>query len=764
MLYRIVIALLIIAVAMLFVFPAATQAADNYGNIMENDALNKPVIYADVSTGAAVVCRPNVTTGSGIASSSKELYQMICEGSEDVITLGNDIYWDLNADMMVEFPVTVKMNDYSIFIEDKSRLGVYGPIRFEGSGSKQPLFCVEGDFSATGALIAATEDEGTAVSISGKAASFNLELSTVISYGEDSVALELSGRARYDMNAVCVSAEKRGSVAVRSDGPVKFTLSVVMGGHASVVAPAVTADGSRLYPLPSSCSTINRYAIPNNRIEQNGICLPAGADLSKLNAVVSQYEKVTSFEMRDKDWVESPILFSLSSVVENLPDSLQEPGRYELLCRPEAPEWFPVELNEFVIPLNVVGENTPFIMDAFDAGNGVFLRFFNPIIGADEIILEYSVDDSESWRDSAELSNVSITANSANIGELQVNHSYRFRIVVKGGPMEGVSNALTYLYFTGMGNNNGGGDRDNGDRGDQGPDLPDFNDRPPQGSNDSGKADGAQLENEVPSEELPTVKSPDETAEDEIASVSQVPLISTHQDDIGNGILGWVCYAETCEDQDGTKYEEDTYDSDNENNEINADKSIDGMVYTLYLRDDELRDYISVSGSLTIIEDGIKVIIPAGQIQDIWLAEGCSFRVLIEKVDDGCFEVRFWADGEEVICHDFTAYVLYEDFAETDGYEGYYCRNISDASREDRIFQAEGREQESLIFELPEGGRYIIGSNRVTNDAVAEDMSLKTDSDGGQSDHRGMIAGGTLLIAAAIYVVFFCLRKKGGAM
>lgn len=408
---------------------------------------------------------------------------------ESTVTVTGDILWDVEETVTVSQPVTVELGGYGILVPEGGSLSIEGPVCFSGTGTLRPVIESLGSLSLSGgARVEAEGEEGTAV----RALSLDGTFMEIAAAGGNATALELTGMEQNELACGWFRASGEGSTAVRSAGPVRLFLCRAEGETAVRAGGPVILDGSAASPAIPGASVVERVLIPGNRLRENGLCIQAGAGRDELASLYKE-QLGDSLWCAAYDAAEQAVVRMLTVPADfgGLAGETPGPGTYDITCAPRLPDWFPLELAAFSIPLHVVEENTPFLWDAQDAGAGAFLRFFQEIAGAERMTLWYSLDAGKSWRDAAELPGIVILSTGAQLENLEINRTYWFRLEVEGGPMAGRSNVLEFPLYDEY-HVNGGGNRDNDDRDDMG-ELPvgDFLVPPPEASVSSAVSSGA---------------------------------------------------------------------------------------------------------------------------------------------------------------------------------------------------------------------------------------------------------------------------------
>lgn len=416
-----------------------------------------PVSEAAAASPSMAEKKPGISDREGIL-------QALEDEDEDIIVVSSDIEWEGYDVIEVSRPVTILLGDYSLHVTEDSNLWIRGPVVIRGSGGGKPLIDVSGGLTANeGVKIVAEGEETTAVRAAGY---LNLEGAEVTARGRGAAAVVYTRDDMVELYGAKIRAWGRLAVGVRCESPLVVMLcSIEAEGEAVAGTSDLTIDSSHISPVIDDAVIIRRVAVADDRMNENGVCIEVGSGLSVLEEIKeSQNQLVYSLISADSEVIRQ---YTAEIFWTELPSDLAKTGTFYAYRKPvNVPEWFPVELPVQKVPIHIVDRNRPFLENAMDAGDYIYIQFFSEIKNADELILEYSTDGGELWKKTADMEVCNLTTKDADIGPVDQEQDYWFRLVVVGGPMEGLSNILPYRsrisYI------NGGGDRDNDDRGDQG--------------------------------------------------------------------------------------------------------------------------------------------------------------------------------------------------------------------------------------------------------------------------------------------------------
>lgn len=443
-----------------------------------------PFVITSAGALAGAISSREISTPSDAltATMSNGLWNISCGRAEDLaealaadiggtIRISNDIEWNeaLSMPIAVTRPVRVEMENFRIVIPEDTTFIIQGPVTFTGDGGQEVMLDVWGDFGATQEVtLQVTGDYKTALHYHGDSWNSNAGQFTIQAEGTGCVALRLSGSDESDLIGMNILARGTGSVGISAEGPLRIMLSTVKASGTAILSSSgeITIDASRVSPIPDGALVIPRYAVPNNRLEENGICIAAGSARQELFEILEDIDVLTYMFLSEK--TNDSYLYMVKACWTNLPDDLSVPGEYSARCVPtDIPSWLPIKPESLKVPVKVVEKEKPFLMDVQDAGDSLYLRFFSEISQTSGLKLFYSADNGVTWQDAMDLKKSFLTASGAGVGPIDPNKDYLFQMAVTEGPMQGVSNRLLFKGLESK-NNNGGGDRDYDDRDDQG--------------------------------------------------------------------------------------------------------------------------------------------------------------------------------------------------------------------------------------------------------------------------------------------------------
>ncbi len=391
-------------------------------------------------------------------NTAEELYTFLSSGTGGTITLTGDIVWNCTEAMpKITQSAVVEMCSYKITVPAECSMQVEGPVTFLGHG--KVLFEIQGALNL----------------------SYGAE---VISSGTDAVALDIRDTSRVSLTYCRIATDGENSVAIRSELPVEtgavtIQLCHISGTLTSIEAPTVTLDSTTAFPMPEGAAVIDRVPTVDRSMRLYGISLSDKVSQEQYMEAIYGLD-LWNFAFIDPD-SENTIGLILPSVWSGVPEYPAAPGSYTLTVKPDSlPEWFPVEIPDFSIPLHIVDDSVPHITVIFgDAAFGfVLLSLTNAeaFQNAEQITLYYSTDKGITWSNAAEdFSGAIVDMFMLSVEPLVPETNYLFYIEVAIGTDIIKSNILYYPNFISDSDvdfSYGGGDRDEDDFGDQGEEPP----------------------------------------------------------------------------------------------------------------------------------------------------------------------------------------------------------------------------------------------------------------------------------------------------
>lgn len=410
--------------------------------------LSFSAVYAEGAEQTETTSVKQTASDDG-CNTKEELYDFLKLNEGGTITLTGDILWDYTYSDLP--PITkatvIEMGTYRIRIPTECIMQIDGPVTFRGEGSVL--------FETAGLLNL----------------SYGVE---VLSTGEDAVAIQ--GAETSDMQLfICnITALGANSTAIRSALSVTVQLCHVSGTKAAIEAPEITLDASSASPELTEATIIERVPTLDRSLQLYGITLPVDVSQDQYRETISGYEKLqyAFIDPETGNAIGGPLACDWSEV----PMWPAEAGSYTLTAKPtNLPDWFPVEIPSFDIPLHIVEKSKPWLNVVFaDPYFGMLALQFAPNALDEEaqLTLFYSTDKGETWKNVTEdFPDSTLHIIGIDVIGLEPNTNYWFYAEVTGGDLTGCSNIIYHPNFisdTDVDFSYGGGDRDEDDFGDQG--------------------------------------------------------------------------------------------------------------------------------------------------------------------------------------------------------------------------------------------------------------------------------------------------------
>lgn len=405
-----------------------------------------------------------------------ELRELLEHGGAETIYLEDDIALEPGEEIYiyVDRRRSVDMNGHRLFIPIGARLSITGPVWFEGTVCGEALIEAEGRLRIDKVHIRARGEEAVALRISdGNAAGERCVINNtqICVSGRNSRAV-LWEQGACEVENIIVEADGQGSTGIWAGGDVSLVNSSISADGMSVVsgAGAIFLDMSSAQPWPDHASKVQWEVYCDTRISENGISVTAGRPYSEFYEKLPDEIPYIFFSPQKNKKISS----NLKVIWDNLPEDISVPGQYTAIARPllDAGDIRPPDT---YVPIYVVSAETPHIQEIFRMENTVVFRYLAQIRQSERVTLYCSCDGGKTWQDAASMEGCTagVSSDNAVLDGLMINHTYLFKLVVSGGPMEGESAAVAFSYYDDDTDRFGQGDSDNGDRDDQGEKLPD---------------------------------------------------------------------------------------------------------------------------------------------------------------------------------------------------------------------------------------------------------------------------------------------------
>lgn len=410
--------------------------------------LSFSAVYSEGREATETTSAAQSTQDDG-CNTKEELYDFLKSNEGGTITLTGDILWDYsyNGLPFITKPATVEMGTYRIRIPTECFMQVQGPVTFRGEGAVL--------FETAGLLNLSNGAE-------------------VLSNGANAVAIQGTETSNLQLFICNITALGANSTAIRSAQPVTVQLCHVSGTQAAIEAPKITLDASSASPELTEATIIERVPTLDRSFRLYGITLPVDVSQDQCEEAIYGYGNLqyAFIDPETGNAIGGPLACDWSEV----PTWPAEAGSYALTAKPiHLPDWFPVEIPSFDIPLHIVEKSKPWLSVGYaDPGFGMLALQFAPnTLGEDaQLTLFYSTDQGETWKKVTEdFPDSTVRTDFIDIVGLTPNTNYWFYAEVTGGDLTGSSNIIYHPNFisdTDVDFSHGGGDRDEDDFGDQG--------------------------------------------------------------------------------------------------------------------------------------------------------------------------------------------------------------------------------------------------------------------------------------------------------
>lgn len=605
-------------------------------------------VFGQSGESRAPAQRGNDTVPLG-CSSMEELIALVAEGATD-LQLTGDILVSGRRTLRVDYPLKIDLGRYGIVLEEGASLYLDGEIHFTGSGERTPLITLEQDAYLYGyscdVRVAATGDDAVAVATARDASIYCFDISLEAA-GSRSTALLVQGNTR--LRNLAIHAPRADSVAISADGDLLLDECRVTG--VMEVAGDLTLDLTQASPLPENARIVSRRANwlygDDSDMGMFGLWAAAGQE--------NPLPETISIELLDTDGENNAMmLYDVPMRWESGGADLSRPGSYTVYGTPEISSTYPeVEgLERTAVSVKVVEAGKPWLVAASAPGLYVKLHYLEPVADPGELRLYHSLDG-ETW--SLMDNDARVSAWDATAFRLQYDQMHYFQLEVVGGPMAGRSNVLS--FWLDVANKIGsGGDRDNGDRDEQGPpgsgiivpppgtDDEDEDDDDPNGDDDDSGG-GSQPD---PGPSHPGPAEP---------PIWPEPPWENSGGTAGSGIrdadlpAGRQSHAGTAEDATESAQAADT--AAPAQPAAGRPPQLDSTALAVQLT--------AYPNGLTVVEPGIKAVLPPALIKAIGLAEGETFTIRAARPEPDRFSIVFLVEDQVVTDLGGETYRVYLD-------------------------------------------------------------------------------------------------------
>lgn len=478
-------------------------------------------------------------------STAEELYETLTLHPGGTIFLTDTIEWNFSVNTItVPAATVIQMGEYGICVQENGYLEMDGPVSFYGSGSRMPLFLVEGYLSTSPETTITASGEGcTAVQITGKG-KWDSDLTTVTACGENAITVIYDDGPDTVLSLAQITSQGTGAQSLYTERPLEAVLCSITseGGSAASGTSPITMTGCWITPQSPEYLIYDCNVSLYDRILENyGFSYPIGTAGGAINRSSLAYYFTSDNDLE--------FTYDIPVSFDGVADLYTEAGEYSLTSTPIVPDWFPVSLPPLELSIHIIAPDQPYLTAAYELMDSIGIQFFSEITDAHSLSLYYSDDNGKTWQDIMGLPGSYTYSLGAQIIGLPQDKDYLFYLDVQGGSMEGVSNILRFSY--GRIDIDGGGDNDGGDRTDQ--DLPPYEQDPP----DSGPEPGTNTPDPENGSHLPENPSTEANTIPPKNSASDAEKLSPEGSDPGVGTTA----PESSDPDAGTRSPEDS-DSD----------------------------------------------------------------------------------------------------------------------------------------------------------------------------------------------------------
>lgn len=475
-------------------------------------------------------------------STAEELYETLTLHPGGTIFLTDTIEWNFSVNTItVPAATVIQMGEYGICVQENGYLEMDGPVSFYGSGSRMPLFLVEGYLSTSPETTITASGEGcTAVQITGKG-KWDSDLTTVTACGENAITVIYDDGPDTVLSLAQITSQGTGAQSLYTERPLEAVLCSITseGGSAASGTSPITMTGCRVTPQSPEYLIYDCNVSLYDRILENyGFSYPIGTAGGAINRSSLAYYFTSDNDLE--------FTYDIPVSFDGVADLYTEAGEYSLTSTPIVPDWFPVSLPPLELSIHIIAPDQPYLTAAYELMDSIGIQFFSEITDAHSLSLYYSDDNGKTWQDIMELPGSYTYSLGAQIIGLPQDKDYLFYLDVQGGSMEGVSNILRFSY--GRIDIDGGGDNDGGDRTDQ--DLPPYEQDPP----DSGPEPGTNTPDPENGSHLPENPSTEANTIPPKNSASDAEKLSPEGSDPGAGTTA----PESSDPDAGTRSPEDS--------------------------------------------------------------------------------------------------------------------------------------------------------------------------------------------------------------
>lgn len=687
-----------------------------------------------------------------------DLVALLDQDPGGVISVAADLTVPAGENLLLqaERPVTISLGTFGITVPADTYLTIAGPITLTGQGSPRPLVEVTGGLTTgEGADFQAQGVGARAVSLLSPDSWWFARQTTAQVIGQGACVLDSQTEALLQLDQVHFTAQGEDSLCVRSKGPVLAICSVLESDGLLAQTPHLTLDATQAQPVPHAATVLQRYAVIQTSLPENGLWLPAGSSQDDLDDLLDWLQSQTWEYQLYPEGEGYPYLHFAALSWTWAPVELQQPGVFAFTGQPTPGTLGNVDLPDLSFYLHVADESLPGLEAGSYLGGEVTLQFYRPIQGAEEVALWYSSDQGKTWQNADQLPGGEITSTGALFPDLPEG-TYLFRLEVIGGPMAGTSNTLRVLCYDTL--SGAGGDRDGDDRDSQlqrppteqlpPPTEPETPSRPSGGGANRPKPnpDPAPLPDAEPVIESPPAADPAPVIDPIPAPTPEpIPEPTPAQPDT---VLPSTPVLLSQEPKPSIAPPPPAASTQTPT----APPTVDlpqGATHSLTGRDLAAQQKANPAG-VTLIGAGLKVTLPYAFTDTLDLNPDSVLAARLDMPEEHQFEVRFWVDGVALTQFEGDAIAVALPIQAGEGAE-IFCSDGQDT------LPARDWDGQAAIFDLTAPGLYTVGISPGPEAAQAEEAPAET-----ASLPLGPLAGGGGLLLLVGGLILH-RRRKGGS-
>lgn len=580
-------------------------------------------------------------------STAEELYETLTLHPGGTIFLTDTIEWNFSVNTItVPAATVIQMGEYGICVQENGYLEMDGPVSFYGSGSRMPLFLVEGYLSTSPETTITASGEGcTAVQITGKG-KWDPDLTTVTACGENAITVIYDDGPDTVLSLAQITSQGTGAQSLYTERPLEAVLCSITseGGSAASGTSPITMTGCRVTPQSPEYLIYDCNVSLYDRILENyGFSYPIGTTGGAINRSSLAYYFTSDNDLE--------FTYDIPVSFDGVAGLYTEAGEYSLTSTPIVPDWFPVSLPPLELSIHIIAPDQPYLTAAYELMDSIGIQFFSEITDAHSLSLYYSDDNGKTWQDIMGLPGSYTYSLGAQIIGLPQDKDYLFYLDVQGGSMEGVSNILRFSY--GRIDIDGGGDNDGGDRTDQ--DLPPYEQDPP----DSGPEPGTNTPDPENGSHLPGNPSTEANTIPPKNSASDAEKLSPEGSDPGAGTNspeGSDSDAGTTapESSDPGAEKDSPKDNGSDQETATSDQTSEPLLEQVSetsttISGIRLRLLLQTNPDTVLFEkDGITVEIPSAFLASLDLPDDAFLKISIRRTDPTSFSLSVNVDGREL--------------------------------------------------------------------------------------------------------------------